>query len=203
MYKIILASESPRRKEILDTMGIRYRCITANVTETSQETDPERLVQALAALKSEAVLDKEELCSEEYQEAIIIGADTMVFYQGQALGKPKDQEDAYRMLRMLSDGVHEVITGVSILIKNAGDRIERVSFAVCTGVYVLPLTDAQIRDYIETGEPMDKAGAYGIQGRFGMFIRKIDGDYYNVVGFPIAGIYETLLSKGIDIKKLT
>lgn len=201
MYKIILASESPRRKEILDTMGIRYQCIAANVTETTQETEPEKLVQSLAALKSEAVLNKEELKSEKYQESIIIGADTMVFYKGLALGKPKDRADAYRMLRMLSDDVHEVITGVSIIIRNTSGIIERLSFAVCTKVYVLPLTDSQIEEYIETGEPMDKAGAYAIQGRFGIYIKRIEGDYYNVVGFPIAEIHRALLSKGIDIKK--
>lgn len=201
MYRIILASESPRRKEIMNTMGISYQVIAANVEEIVKETIPEEMVQALAGLKADAVLDRIQYLP-EYQDIIIIGADTMVFYKEHALGKPKDKADAFRMLRMLSDDSHEVITGVSILIKNSEGKLDRISFSVCTKVIVLPLSDGQIEDYIETGEPMDKAGAYAIQGKFGIHIKEIDGDYYNIVGFPIARIYVTLLENGIDIKKL-
>jgi septum formation protein len=138
----------------------------------------------------------------EYKEVIIIGADTMVFYQEHALGKPKDEADALRMLQLLSDDVHEVNTGVSIIKKDKDGKEERISFAVSTKVYVQPMTTEQIMDYIATGEPMDKAGAYAIQGKFGIYIKEIVGDYYNVVGFPISKIYDTLLRRGIDIKKL-
>lgn len=201
MYQIILASGSPRRKEIMDLMGIPYQVVTSDVEEVSEETTPSKIVQAHAALKTKEVAKELEKSLQKHA-MIIIGADTMVFYRGQALGKPKDKVDAARMLAMLSDDVHEVYTGVSILIMNeVGDR-EELSFAVDTQVSVYPLTGGQIEEYIATGEPMDKAGAYGIQGKFGLYIKEITGDYYNVVGFPIAQIYRALLQKGIDIKNL-
>ncbi|HHV11959.1 MAG TPA: septum formation protein Maf [Clostridiales bacterium] len=202
MYQIILASESPRRKEIMETMGISYQVIPANVMEVVEETVPEEMVQALARLKTAEVLKKQQLQFPQYQDVIIIGADTMVFYKEHALGKPGNVQDAVRMLSMLSDDAHEVITGVSIIIKNKYGFEEQVSFAVSTKVRVQPLTLEQINDYIATGEPMDKAGAYAIQGKFGIHIKEIVGDYYNIVGFPISKIYEVLLQKGIDIKKL-
>lgn len=200
MYQVILASESPRRKEIMDLMDIPYQVLAANVVEVVEETKPAEMVQALAKLKTNAVNQRPELQTEEYQEVVIIGADTMVFYQEHALGKPKNEEDAIRMLQMLADNPHEVYTGVDIIIKNK-ERIDNISFAVCTKVVVQPLTIDQIKAYIATGEPMDKAGAYAIQGKFGIYIKEIIGDYYNVVGFPIARIYEALLQMGIDIKK--
>jgi len=172
------------------------------------------MVQALASLKTEAVLskymgldgnngankdNKDVIGNTEQKNFIIIGADTMVFYNGHALGKPRDEADAFRMLRMLAGNSHEVISGVSIIINDS--RQERLSFAVTTKVMMQNLSDEQIKDYIATGEPMDKAGAYAIQGKFGIYIREIKGDYYNVVGFPISKIYEVLLDRGIDLKK--
>ena len=202
MYQIILASESPRRKEIMDTMGIRYKVITSNVEEVVEENVPEEMVQAIARLKTEEVLKKQSQLYPEQQDVIILGADTMVFYGENALGKPQDEQDAVRMLSMLSEDSHNVITGVSIIIANRYGFEERISFAVSTKVTVQPLTLEQILDYIATGEPMDKAGAYAIQGKFGIYIKEIAGDYYNIVGFPISKINEVLLQKGIDIKKL-
>jgi septum formation protein len=172
------------------------------VEETTEETVPEELVQALARLKTNAVLGRLALQEGKPKETIIIGADTMVFYREHALGKPKSEKDAEKMLSMLSGDDHEVITGVSIIILNKGGEKDQFSFAVSTKVVVHPLTSQQIHDYISTGEPMDKAGAYAIQGKFGIHIKEIDGDYYNIVGFPIAEIYSRLLQKGIDIKKL-
>lgn len=200
MYNIILASASPRRKEIMDRMGISYKVVIADVEESVKETEPSQMVRALSALKAEAVLAKQRQYAGGDTDFIIIGADTMVFYKDHALGKPKDEADAYRMLDMLSGSSHEVITGVSIIISNY--RIERLSLAVSTKVVVQPLTAKQIDEYIATGESMDKAGAYAIQGKFGIHIKEIIGDYYNVVGFPIAKIYEVLLQKGIDIKNM-
>ncbi len=198
MYRIILASESPRRKEIMETMGIPFETYPANVEEVAEESEPAEMVKALARMKVKAVAEAFEC---DAGDLILIGADTMVFFEGHALGKPKDKEDAVRMLTMLSDAVHEVFTGVHIIIRR--DRSERsISFAVDTRVTVQKLTAEQIEDYIATGEPMDKAGAYAIQGKFGIHIQEISGDYYNVVGFPIAGIYEKLLEEGINIKKL-
>jgi len=202
MYQIILASESPRRKEIMETMGIPYKVMAGNVVEVVEETVPEEMVQALARLKTKAIADKISYQEVEQKEVIIIGADTMVFFQEHALGKPKDEADAVRMLQMLSNDVHEVNTGVSIVIRDKEGLEECISFAVSTKVYVQPMTMEQILDYIATGEPMDKAGAYAIQGKFGIYIKEIVGDYYNVVGFPIAKIYDTMLRRGIDIKKL-
>ncbi|MHB8128163.1 MAG: Maf family protein [Mobilitalea sp.] len=201
MYQIILASESPRRKEIMETMGIPYRVMTGNVEEVAQETVPAELVQALARLKTDAISSKLSMQSDEQTDVIIIGADTMVFYMEHALGKPKDEEDAVRILQMLSNNVHEVYTGVSIIIRNKEGIEDNFSFAVSTKVVVQAMTTEQIMSYVATGEPMDKAGAYAIQGKFGIYIKEIVGDYYNVVGFPIAKIYEMLLRRGIDIKK--
>ncbi len=201
MYQIILASESPRRKEIMEMMGIPFRAIASNVEETVQESEPDRLVEALAALKAEHIFSNVEYEEREDQDSIIIGADTMVFYDGQALGKPQNEAEACKMLQMLSGSTHEVYTGVHIILWSAGKK-QVITFAECTRVFVQPMSMKQIEDYVATGEPMDKAGAYGIQGRFGIHIRGIEGDYYNVVGFPIAKIYEILFTKGIDIKKL-
>ncbi len=201
MYQIILASESPRRKEIMETMGIPYQVMASNVKEEVMETVPDQMVQALARLKTETIKEQVKKKGND-RDIIIIGADTMVFYEEHALGKPKDTIDAARMLRMLSDRTHEVCTGVNIIIMKQGGSEESFSFAVCTKVVVNPLTEDQIQDYIATGEPMDKAGAYAIQGKFGIFIKEIEGDYYNIVGFPIAEIYASLLLHGIDLKKL-
>lgn len=208
MYHIILASGSPRRKEIMDTMEIPYQVITADVEERTEETVPAKMVQALASLKANAVLPQVRKLAKEYEQSgeqaefIIIGADTMVFYEGQAMGKPKNEQDAARMLRHLSDDTHEVYTGVSILVLRKAGTVEEWKLSTCTKVVVRPLSEEQIKDYILTGEPMDKAGAYAIQGKFGIYIREIIGDYYNIVGFPIAKIYDTLLEHGIDMKKL-
>lgn len=209
MYKIVLASESPRRREIMETMGISFEAMASNVEEVVQETEPEEMVKALAALKTRhiaSIMDQNLLSNERkdnrQEDIIIIGADTMVFYQEHALGKPKDEADAVRMLQMLSGKTHEVYTGVCIIIKKHEEEDRLISFAVSTKVTVQTLSSGQIKDYIATGEPMDKAGAYAIQGRFGIHIKEINGDYYNVVGFPIAKIYETLFGYGIDIKNL-
>jgi septum formation protein len=202
MYQIILASESPRRKEIMENMGIPYKVMASNVKEEALETIPDQMVQALARLKTGAIKEQVRQQTDSEKDTIIIGADTMVFYEEHALGKPKDKEDAARMLRMLSDQVHVVCTGVSIIILKQDGSEESFSFAVGTKVVVNPLTEGQIQDYIATGEPMDKAGAYAIQGKFGIFIKEIEGDYYNIVGFPIAEIYAFMLRYGIDLKKL-
>jgi MAF protein len=186
----------------MELMGIPYQVVTEDVKEITSETDPIEMVQAIAALKANAVANKLRKEKPDRKEVLIISADTMVFYKNQALGKPVNEEDARRMLQMLSGEVHEVYTGVSIVIINPEGKKEKLSFAVCTKVYVQPLSKEQIDSYIATGEPMDKAGAYAIQGKFGIYIREIIGDYYNVVGFPIAKIYDVLLQKGIDLKKL-
>jgi len=203
MYSIILASESPRRKEILERMGIPYETIPSHVLEVVSETSPSDMVIALASLKAKDVASRiKEKDFKDKKKLIIIGADTIVFHKGQALGKPKDRNDAIKILNSLSGDAHEVKTGVCIIIRDLTtcSEDEIITFDVSTQVIVQPLTSQQIEDYVDTGEPMDKAGAYGIQGGFGIYIKEIHGDYYNIVGFPIAKIHEKLLSYGIRIK---
>ena len=206
MYKIILGSESPRRKEIMERMGIDFKTMPSHVKENIDQKNkkPSELVEALASLKARDVASR---LDNEEDEMIIIGADTMVFYQGEVLGKPVDRHDAIKMLKLLSSHTHDVYTGVCIIIRgNKKDKLsndpnKEIVFSVCTRVSVQSLTIDQIEEYVDSHEPYDKAGAYAIQGSFGIYISEIHGDYYNVVGFPIAKIYEKLLENNIDIKK--
>lgn len=209
MYRIILASESPRRKEIMKQMGIRFKTVPANITEVIAGSEPSEMVKSLASQKARDVAGRIEA---DKEDLIIIGADTLVFHKGHALGKPRDRGHAIEMIEGLSGDTHEVYTGVCIIIRRkrqsriniqgkGSSEDEEISFSVCTRVSVYPLTREQIEDYVDTGEPLDKAGAYAIQGEFGIYIKEIHGDYYNVVGFPIGKIYESLSEKGINIKK--
>ena len=204
MYRIILASESPRRKEIMNQMGIQYETMPANIIEDVLGDSPSDMVKSLAFQKARDVSDR---IQSNQEDLIIIGADTLVFHKGQALGKPKDREHAIEMLEDLSDDTHEVFTGVCIIIRrdrpdHCHTEDEEIIFSVCTKVAVYPLTREQIVDYVDTKEPLDKAGAYAIQGGFGIYIKEIQGDYYNVVGFHIAKIYMKLLDRGINIKNI-
>lgn len=186
--KIILASASPRRKELLSQIGITFEIIKAEKEEHITSSIPTEVVKELSMQKAKEVAAK---CD----SSIIIGADTIVAMEGQILGKPKDRADAMRMLRLLQGKKHQVITGVTVLLGST----KTLSFAEVTDVSLYPMTDAQIERYIATGEPMDKAGAYGIQGRFAAYVRGIEGDYNNVVGLPIGRLYQEVLSVGIDL----
>lgn len=204
MYRLILASESPRRKEIMEQMGINFETIPSHMKEDITREDPSELVKTLASLKAGEVAAR---LKYERDNLIIIGADTVVYHNGHILGKPRDRDDAVRMLKEISGDVHNVYTGVSIIIRRtepdkSNGRDENIVFSVKTQVAVKQLTMDEIEDYVDSGEPYDKAGAYAIQGRFGIYIKELHGDYYNVVGFPIARIYEELLDKGINIKKI-
>ena len=178
---LILASASPRRREILQTAGLAF---TVRVSETDETIPsgmpPHEAVQYLAKQKAVAA-------AANSPDDVVIGADTVVALDGEILGKPRDAADAARMLHLLSGKTHDVYTGVCLA--NAG-RAE--TFYVCTRVTFYPMTDEQIADYIATGEPMDKAGAYGIQGRGCTLVESIRGDYFNVVGLPIAALYRKL-----------
>lgn len=174
MKKLILASASPRRKELLSMLKIPFDIVTSEVEEVmDQFLQPSELVMKLAEEKANDV-------SKKFPDAVVIGADTIVTYEDKKLGKPTSNEDAFAMLRMLSGKTHEVYTGVSIV--NDGGVS---NFYQCTKITFSELTDQEILDYIETNEPMDKAGSYGIQGYGGTFVEKIEGDYYSVVGLPI------------------
>lgn len=186
---VILASASPRRKELLSRIFPEFEIRPAEGKEETQERDPGKRVEALSRLKAM------EAAAGISPGTVVIGADTMVFCRGQALGKPENEEEAGRMLRLLQGNTHQVCTGVTLAWREA-EGIRRHSFHESTDVSVYPMTDGEILAYIETGEPMDKAGAYGIQGDFARYIRGIRGDYTNVVGLPVGRLYQEL--KGIS-----
>ena len=267
---IILASGSPRRRELLTQIGIRFEVIPALPEERTESSDPQEICRSLATVKAEevaqrimdackacAVQQETENCEagrigektegrtgdssnsgepEEEQPEIrsisggtekrqpeirsisgetgkisslyagistevaasrrvrVIGADTIVVLRREILGKPKDAADAARMLSELSGRAHEVMTGVCVIDICEGKRVSEASFSECTKVYVSRLTPQDIEDYIATGEPFDKAGAYGIQGTFARYIERIDGDYNNVVGLPVGRLFREFLS---------
>lgn len=179
--KLVLASKSPRRSEILKNAGIDFVVRVADADESITEgTKPEDAVVILAARKAMAV--------ERAENEIVLGADTIVVLDNKILGKPKDRENAFDMLRSLSGRAHSVFTGVCAI----GDK-GSITFAEETKVEFYPLTDEEINDYIDSGDCYDKAGSYGIQGLASKFIRGINGDYFNVVGLPISSIYEKIL----------
>lgn len=184
-YRMILASASPRRRELLSQIGIKFEVIPSNKDEILPKMHPAKAAEALSRGKA---LD---VAKDIDDKAVIIGADTVVAYAGEILGKPKNEEDAFRMLHMLQGEEHEVYTGVTFVVKENGrEYIE--SFCENTKVMMYPASEEEIWAYIATGEPMDKAGAYGIQGRAAAFVKKIEGDYNNVVGLPIARLYQIL-----------
>lgn len=189
MNRIVLGSGSPRRKELLEQIGVEFDICRAEGEETINSEDPMKAVKGLALQKA---LEVSETCGGR----IVIGADTVVVSEGRILGKPKDRKDALRMLRMLQGKTHQVITGVAVILK---DEEKTVNFAEMTKVHVCPMTEEQMERYVDTGEPMDKAGAYGIQGRFAAYVSGIEGDYNNVVGLPVARLYQELLAEGTDL----
>ncbi len=181
--KLILASASPRRRELIQLLHLPYTCLTADCDETVGPCTPKEAVCQLSARKAGAVLAH---CTLD-AETVLIGADTVVATDGRILGKPTDDQDAFQMLQALSGKTHSVYTGVT-LIGTGGTR----TFAEETKVTVATLTQAEIRAYLATGEHRDKAGSYGIQGAFSLHVTGIRGDYNNVVGFPVARIYQEL-----------
>lgn len=186
MKRIILASQSPRRRELLTQIGLKFEVIPSTVEEVITSTNSVEVVQELAQQKAR---DVAEVAGREMAKdsLLVIGADTIVVYEGKILGKPGDKEDAVRMLTMLQGKEHSVYTGVALL---SGEQ--EIVFAEETRVQMCPMTPEEILWYVNTGEPMDKAGAYGIQGLCARFIRQIQGDYYNVVGLPVGRIYQEL-----------
>ncbi len=192
MKKLILGSASPRRRELLEQIGVKFEVFVSKKEEVYTSTEPEEIVKELALMKAENVASEIRA-----KNAIVIGADTVVVQDNRILGKPKDKEDAFAMIQNLQGRMHKVYTGVAVLEFDENGKKEMVNHAVETKVYVHAMTEAEIWEYILTGEPMDKAGAYGIQGRFGAFIDRIEGDYYNVVGLPISYLYQILKKSGM------
>lgn len=178
--KLILASQSPRRKELLGLLGIPFDIRVSNVDETMDPSqEPARQVALVSRRKAEA--------TPRDPDSVVIAADTIVVCDGQILGKPKDRADAIRMLRQLSGRTHQVMTGMTVL---RGDQVS--SCTEVTQVTFRPLTEAEIIRYVDSGEPMDKAGSYGIQGGAALFAQGICGDYYNVMGLPVCRLVQVL-----------
>lgn len=191
MARIILASQSPRRRQLLEQIGLEDFDILVPDADESYDPalSPQEIVGSICQKKAEAAR-----ALAQDGDALLIAADTMVFLDGLRLGKPHSQEEAHAMLRALSGRTHHVCTGVTVC---RGERIDtRVE---TTGVAFRPLTDREIRCYIRTGEPMDKAGAYGVQGKAALFVSGIDGDYFNVMGLPLHLLGQMLEDFGVDL----
>lgn len=221
--KLVLASGSQRRRELLTMCGYDYEIIVSNADETIDENDPESFVRALSFRKAKEVFDR--LFAAGRRDFAVIGSDTVVAFQQEGetkpviIGKPKDAEDAVRILSMLSGKTHRVFTGVSVIAdipdENATaqcsirkkeeiqtecsiqEKAEIQTECSITEVTFETLSPDEIADYVNSGDPLDKAGSYGIQGPFGMFVREIRGNYFTVIGMPIPVLYKMLKKIGI------
>lgn len=196
MEIIVLASGSPRRKELLAKTGLKFSVVVSGGEEKAETSDPAETVEKLSLDKASAVAD---LLQAEKDPQLIIGADTVVACDGEILGKPSDREDAFRMLWKLQGQTHQVYTGVTLLLKKK-HTWQAHTFSEKTDVQFYPVSREELLAYIETGEPMDKAGSYGIQGGFGIYVKGICGDYNNVVGLPVGRLVYELKKLGIDIR---
>lgn len=193
--RIILASKSPRRKEILENLGLKFDIIVADADESSDIREPDELVMTLAARKGRAVL---ETLDDKTEDSLIIACDTLVYADGEFLGKPRDRADAERMIRKISGNCHYVVSGIYLYCDGREARA-----AASTKVIFDELTDADVSAYLDTSEPYDKAGAYAIQGKAGVYINGIEGDYFNVVGLPVNLLCKTLKQEfGININEI-
>ena len=186
MKKIILASASPRRRELMMQAGYEFEVQVSHKEETYSSETPDEIVKELALLKARDIAEQNAA-----KDLVVIGADTVVAYQGAILGKPKSKEEAFAMIQSFQGDKHQVYTGVAVLSYDAEGNETVVNHAVKTDVYVNAMTDEEILKYIENDNVMDKAGSYGIQSGFAIHIEKIEGDYFNVVGLPISYIYIT------------
>lgn len=182
---IILASQSPRRKELLLQAGFEFKIIPSTVDEVVTSSEPDKVVMELSSQKALEVYN-----NNKTDNIVVIGADTVVSVNGKILGKPATRAEAFDMIRSFAGGTHQVYTGVTFVWQEKNEGSIKVhSFFECTNVSCYEMTDEEINAYIETGDCMDKAGAYGIQGPFGVYVKGIEGDYNNVVGLPIARLY--------------
>ncbi|MBR4341638.1 MAG: Maf family protein [Lachnospiraceae bacterium] len=209
MKNIVLASASPRRKELLEKTGLSFEIVVSDCDENIDVKEPNRLVMELSKLKA---MDVSRKCA----DSIIIGADTVVSFNGTIMGKPKSKEDAVEMIESFAGHTHQVYTGICLIVpgeksishdseleKEISQMAENcdvyyyndkciINYCVRTDVDVVEITEKEIIRYVETGEPMDKAGAYAIQGLFAPYISSIKGDYYNVVGLPVCSLFHCL-----------
>ena len=187
MESIILASASPRRQELLQQIGVPFVVVKSDAEEILDHADGPR------ALAVENARRKVLAVAKMHPGRIVLGADTVVFQDGEVYGKPKDAADACAMLRRFAGRRHAVVTGVALVSRDGTCRTDAAETNVCFA----DMTDEEIAAYVATGEPMDKAGAYALQGRGGMFVERIEGSYSNVIGLPMALAREMLLSAGV------
>ena len=186
MKHLILASASPRRRELLAQIGIGTEVIPSSVEEKVTKTQPSEVVEELSRQKC---LDVAERLG---RDGIILGADTVVAVEGRILGKPGTPQKASEMLMSLQGKEHQVCTGVTLAEVKEGQIVKTETFSEKTSVFIYEMTEEEIWEYVSSGDPLDKAGAYGIQGAFAKYVEKIDGDYNNVVGLPVAAVYQRL-----------
>lgn len=191
MIPLILASASPRRQELLRQIGLKFQVVPADVDEQSQGETPVQTVKELARRKAYYVAEQVR------NDGCILGADTVVVFEGRIMGKPSDREEAVSMLSSLQGNTHSVFTGVCA-VKKQGKEIQEILFAEETKVTIYKMEMWEIETYVDTLEPMDKAGAYGIQGIFAKYIQCIQGDYNNVVGLPVSRIYQEILKEEFE-----
>lgn len=187
MREYILASASPRRKELLSQIGIDFRIDISGANEITSSDKPEDIVKDLSYIKAMDVFRRQN------KDAVVIGADTIVFANGKVLGKPKDISEAYEMIHMLQGTVHHVYTGVTLVWSENTD-IRHKSFYEMTEVEIYPMSDNEMNQYVSMKEPYDKAGGYAVQGYFARYVKGINGDYNNVVGLPVGRLYQELNS---------
>lgn len=193
--KIYLASASPRRKELLKQVGLSFKTMPSLAEEKSTKKEPGEVVEELSYRKAVDVCGR--LTKEGKEDFVVIGADTIVSCWGDILGKPESKEDAARMLRALQGGSHQVYTGVTLAWKHKDMSAMYATFSECTDVTMYSMTEEEIKRYVDSGEPMDKAGAYAIQGLCAAYIQGICGDYNNVVGLPVGRVYQELKKRGL------
>ena len=189
MKKLILASQSPRRRELLAQVGIEFEVQISQASEETDLTAPAEIVEELSKRKAQSVFIL-------HPSDIVLGADTIVALGDKIYGKPETYGEAFDMISELAGHVHQVYTGVTLIVRDPDGSLRTRTFHECTDVDVCEMTPEEVEAYISTEEPYDKAGAYGIQGSFGIYIRAIRGCYYNVVGLPISRLYQ-------EMKKLT
>ncbi len=189
--ELLLASQSPRRRELFKLIGLDFSVVQSDTDEAVDFSDPAELVEQLSLRKAQAVKAGRENCC-------VVGSDTVVYLNGEILGKPQDRQDAYRILKKLSGHTHTVYTGLAVLTDGGVQLCHDVA-----QVTFETLTDEEIWRYIDSGEPMDKAGAYGIQGTAAVFVRRIEGCYFTIVGLPLPQLYKMLKNVGIKPKSLS
>ena len=184
--KIILASASPRRRELLHQIGLETEVLPSRIEEKPTATQPEEVVEELSRQKC---LD---VAGRVHENGVVLGADTVVALDGKIMGKPGSAGQAAEMLKSLQGRSHQVFTGVTLAEVRKGRIVRQETFSERTEVFLFPMTEEEIEAYILSGEPFDKAGAYGIQGSFARHVESIEGDYNNVVGLPVAAVYQRL-----------